>query len=84
MRSSLKIILKYLLFWLILSTSYFFLSEEITKRLFKGFHDVGLWLIIVAIGISVIFIVLLTFFIIELKKKENLELFKILPSNISS
>lgn len=66
-----KIILKYLLFWLILSTIYFFLSEKITKWLFKGYHDVGLWLFVVAIGISIIFLVLLTFFIIELRRKRK-------------
>lgn len=72
MKKSTILILKYFFSWIILCVIYFFLSEEITKLIAPGFHDIGIWIIIVSSGIVLITIVTIILFIFNLLKlKKN-------------
>ena len=61
---------KYFINWILISTVYLFLSEEITKLLFPGFDNVTLWLYVVAVGLVLILIIFsVSFFITSRKHK---------------
>jgi len=59
------IVLKQLLIWLILSISYFIATKYLLRLLFPGFHDVGLWLMMI-IG-DLLFILIIMIFALVIK-----------------
>lgn len=60
-----KIFLIHLLIWLLLSVIFFFfISEPLTIYLFPEIYDVTLWLPVLGAGLILIFIIMLTSYII--------------------
>lgn len=55
MKPTQRIILTHLLTWIILSVIYFFSAEILTKKLFPGYDNVELWLLVTATGLILIF-----------------------------
>jgi hypothetical protein len=70
MKNTTWFVLKYFLIWIILSACYFFLSEKITKLITPGFDSVELWLLVVAIGLGLIFIITVIAFLIAFTKRK--------------
>jgi hypothetical protein len=70
MKTTTSLLLKYFLIWVVLTLCYFFLSEKITKLIAPGFDSVEIWLLVVAIGLGLIFILTLTAFLKALKKRK--------------
>lgn len=61
-----KIFYTHLFLWLLLSLVYFASSEIITKKLFPGYHDVTLWLMVTITGLILLFILTMISFLIKL------------------
>lgn len=59
MKTIKSILFRYLIVWIVFSATYFFLSEQITKLIAPGYHDVSIWIIVVSVGLSVIFLIVL-------------------------
>ena len=70
MKNTTWFVLKYLLIWIVLSVCYFFLSEKITKLIAPGFDSVEIWLLVVAIGLGLIFIITVIAFLIAFTKRK--------------
>lgn len=70
MKNTTLFVLKYLLIWIILSGCYILFSEKITKLIAPGFDSVEIWVFVVAIGLGLIFIVVLTTFLIAFVKRK--------------
>ena len=56
MKIRLGIFFVHFLWWLVFSLAYLFLSESVTKLLFPGIYDVGIWLNVLAAGLLWIFV----------------------------
>jgi len=54
-----RILIKYLVLWILISIGYFFISETVTNWLFPNVHGVETWLIVLSIGLIIIFIVII-------------------------
>ncbi len=69
------IILVHILLWIFLSVGYLFLSEPITVRMFPGFHNVTIWLIVSSVGLALIFIGIVISLIVSfrIRKKKKLK-----------
>jgi beta-lactamase regulating signal transducer with metallopeptidase domain len=52
-----KQVLFYFLLWLILSISWCFISEKVTKQIFPGFDAVELWLMVLISGLAILFLI---------------------------
>lgn len=59
MKSIKKAILIHLFMWLLVSLVFFAGSETITKKLFPGYDDVSMWLMVTGKGLLLIFIVVM-------------------------
>lgn len=70
MKNTTLFLLKYLLIWIILSGFYILFSEKITKLIAPGFDSVEIWVFVVAIGLGLIFIAVLTTFLIAFVKRK--------------
>ena len=70
MKTTTWFVLKYFLLWIVLSGSYFFLSEKITKLIIPGYDSVEIWLLVVTIGLGLIFIITLIAFLIAFTKRK--------------
>jgi hypothetical protein len=66
-----KIILIHLVVWLLISTIYFLVSEKLIAWLMPGFHDVMMWLWLLIIGLSIIFITVSFSLVLTLRRKKN-------------
>jgi len=70
MKTTTRLILKYFAIWIILSVSYFLLSEKIVKLITPGFDSIEIWLLTVAIGLGLIFSVTLITFLKAFTKRK--------------
>jgi hypothetical protein len=67
-----KIILIHLVVWLLISTIYFLISERLIAWLMLGFHDVMMWLWLLIIGLSIIFILVSFSLVFTLRRKKSM------------
>jgi len=67
-----KVILVHFILWILLSVIFLCFSEAITKLLFRGYHDVSIWLSVLIVGNGLILILTAISLIIALiKRKRN-------------
>lgn len=61
-----RIVLTHVGLGMVVSVAFFFLSEPLVGVLFPDYHDVGLWLLTLAIGLAIILSVTATSLVIRL------------------
>lgn len=67
-----KLLLKHLFTWLGLSLIYFVYSETITKKLFPGFDNVTLWLVVTVAGLILILTAVSISFLVKMIRVKKL------------
>lgn len=65
------VLIVHVIFWLLTSVLYFFLSEKITAAILPGVHDVTTWLKILAVGQLIILLATVTSLIMKMKSIKN-------------
>ena len=70
--SMIRTVSLYLFIWLVLSAVYFYFSESITKKMFPGYDNVELWLIVLISGLIIISVAILFSLSVKLRKRKKL------------
>jgi len=67
-----KIILIHFLLWIVISTLFTYFSEAITKALFRGFHDISIFLGVLITGNVLILLMLaISLIVIFIRRKRK-------------
>ncbi len=64
-----RLLLKYLILWILLSALYFYITEPILNVLIPGLLDIGLWLTVEVIGLATLFLIFLLLTVKFLRKR---------------